>query len=168
VVSVTALRLYAGARRRRIASRVTHRGLGIPGLALGVIVGATGALLALALALAPSASPTARGRLTRLDALVAHTERAGARGRLVALAADAPGAIRIDRSAGGRVTSIVVDVDTGAIADVAGAGGAWAIIRRLHYGDFAGWPSRVVYAAAGLALPILAVTGFVLWTRRRG
>ena len=30
------------------------------------------------------------------------------------------------------------------------ARGAWHIVRRLHYGDFAGWPSRLAYAFVGL------------------
>ena len=167
VVSISGLRLYAGARRRRIARRVTHRWLGIPGLVLGVIVGVTGGVLALALALAPVATPSPRGRLARADALVVLTERV-ASGRVTAIVADAPGAIRIDRIAGGRVSSLVVDVQTGAVAAAARADDAWAIVRHLHYGDFAGWPSRGLYAAAGVVLPILAVTGFLLWTRRRG
>jgi uncharacterized iron-regulated membrane protein len=46
------------------------------------------------------------------------------------------------------------------------ARGAWHIVRRLHYGDFAGWPSRVAYAFVGLALPVLSVTGYLISARR--
>ena len=41
-----------------------------------------------------------------------------------------------------------------------------ALVRHVHYGDFAGWLSRVVYAAAALALPILAITGYWIVARR--
>jgi uncharacterized iron-regulated membrane protein len=40
---------------------------------------------------------------------------------------------------------------------------AWRdVVMRLHDGAFAGWPSRAVWALAGLAVPALAVTGLVL------
>lgn len=42
-----------------------------------------------------------------------------------------------------------------------------ALVRHVHYGDFAGWVSRIVYAVVGLALPILAITGYWLVARRR-
>jgi uncharacterized iron-regulated membrane protein len=48
------------------------------------------------------------------------------------------------------------------IADVA----MTALVRHVHYGDFAGWTSRVLYAVAGLALPILAITGYWIVARR--
>lgn len=59
---------------------------------------------------------------------------------------------------------------SGALLALAAALGATdppaaALLRRLHYGDFAGWASRTVYAALGLALPVLAITGYVLVAR---
>ena len=39
--------------------------------------------------------------------------------------------------------------------------------RRLHFGDFAGLFSRVVWAILGLAPALLAVTGITLWWHRR-
>jgi uncharacterized iron-regulated membrane protein len=42
------------------------------------------------------------------------------------------------------------------------------VLQRLHYGDFAGWASRLVYAVIGVALPVLAVTGYLMVARRQG
>ena len=44
--------------------------------------------------------------------------------------------------------------------------GVYDLIRRLHAGDFLGWPSRIVYAAAGTASAVLSITGYVLVARR--
>ena len=52
-----------------------------------------------------------------------------------------------------------------AFGTVLGATDAPALLRRLHAGDFAGWASRLVYAAIGLALPVLAITGYMLVAR---
>ena len=41
-----------------------------------------------------------------------------------------------------------------------------ALVGHVHDGDFAGWLSRVVYAGAALALPILAITGYWIVARR--
>jgi uncharacterized iron-regulated membrane protein len=45
---------------------------------------------------------------------------------------------------------------------------AHGVLRRLHHGDFAGWTSRIVYAAAGVTMPLLAITGYVIAARRQG
>ncbi len=39
--------------------------------------------------------------------------------------------------------------------------------RRLHFGDFAGLASRILWAVIGLAPILLAVTGITLWAKRR-
>ena len=39
--------------------------------------------------------------------------------------------------------------------------------RRLHFGDFAGLASRILWAILGLAPALLAVTGITLWAKRR-
>lgn len=39
--------------------------------------------------------------------------------------------------------------------------------RRLHFGDFAGLPSRILWSIAGLMPLILAITGLTLWVKRR-
>jgi uncharacterized iron-regulated membrane protein len=51
------------------------------------------------------------------------------------------------------------------VADPAPAS-AHDLIRRLHSGAFLGWPSRIVYGVVGAALPILAITGYLLIVRR--
>ena len=39
--------------------------------------------------------------------------------------------------------------------------------RRLHFGDFAGLPSRIIWCLFGLAPAVLAFTGVSLWLKRR-
>ncbi|MBB3047279.1 putative iron-regulated membrane protein [Litorivivens lipolytica] len=39
--------------------------------------------------------------------------------------------------------------------------------RRLHFGDFAGLPSRILWCLFGLAPTVLAFTGITLWLKRR-
>lgn len=46
------------------------------------------------------------------------------------------------------------------------ASGAYDLVRRLHAGDFWGWPSRIVYAAAGIVLLVLSINGYVLVARQ--
>jgi uncharacterized iron-regulated membrane protein len=36
----------------------------------------------------------------------------------------------------------------------------------LHFGIFGGWPVRLLWFVLGLSLPVLSVTGCVLWWRR--
>ncbi|GLC28179.1 PepSY-associated TM helix domain-containing protein [Roseisolibacter agri] len=58
----------------------------------------------------------------------------------------------------------VVAAEDGARA----AGGArlYSVLYPLHVGVLGGWPTRVLTVAAGLSLPLLAVTGFLVWRRR--
>jgi uncharacterized iron-regulated membrane protein len=71
--------------------------------------------------------------------------------------------------------AVVVGSSGAALAAMAIAGAtgvpestAHSVLRRLHHGDFAGWPSRIAYAAAGVTLPLLAITGHVIVARRQG
>ena len=68
------------------------------------------------------------------------------------------------------VFAAVVGLSGAALAFTAltGADAPLWVLRRLHYGDFAGWTSRIVYAVAGITLPMLAITGFVIAARRHG
>lgn len=57
-----------------------------------------------------------------------------------------------------------------AISDIRQAGlGAKTLdsFRRLHFGDFAGLPSRILWCIAGLTPLILSITGLTLWVKRR-
>ncbi len=38
--------------------------------------------------------------------------------------------------------------------------------REIHTGDIAGWPTRLLACAASLSLPLLAITGPLIWWRR--
>jgi uncharacterized iron-regulated membrane protein len=65
------------------------------------------------------------------------------------------------------------DADTGAFAGAALIGRAPVAVklesatRPLHFGSWGGLRIKVVYAACALAPPLLALTGSVLWLRRR-
>ncbi|WP_415908744.1 PepSY-associated TM helix domain-containing protein [Oleiharenicola sp. Vm1] len=71
-------------------------------------------------------------------------------------------------------STVVYDASTGAHRSTNDlrAAGAWARIvdsfRPLHFGEFGGLPVKILWALAGLAPGMLAVTGFAIWwTRRR-
>jgi uncharacterized iron-regulated membrane protein len=65
----------------------------------------------------------------------------------------------------GRFDSVVLD-DAGLTATGASRPRTtWDVVHALHAGDFAGWPSRLLYVGVGLALPVLSVTGFFISTR---
>lgn len=65
------------------------------------------------------------------------------------------------------------DADSGAhlaTLDIREAGVGAKVVdsyRRLHFGDFAGLFSRVLWAVLGLSPVLLAVTGITLWAKRR-
>lgn len=179
VEGVTGLWLYGpsvtppASMRRRASSRALHRGLGAVSLAVGVVLGLTGAFLALGGALVSPGgdapvSPASRG-LARLDAVVARVETAAPGARIVAVVAEPDGSVRVDvRAAGtGEVGTFRIARGSDAVTAVGMVPStAWDLLRRLHAGDFAGGLSRTVYAAVGLALAVLAMTGFVIAARR--
>lgn len=156
-------------RVRRTTGRDLHRLVGALTVALGVIVACTGTVLALASAFTLAAVPVPvadvpDGRLRGLDTIAGRAEAALPGGRISAFVVAGRSTIRVETSIG----TVVVDAHGGDVVAVRTneARGAWHIVRRLHYGDFAGWPSRVAYAFVGLALPVLAVTGYLLSARR--
>jgi len=169
VEGATGLWLYGASvtRRPRVPGRAVHRVVGACSLAVGAIVGLTGALLALEAAVAVASPPVSAAGLARLDFAAARTQT---HGRLIALVAEAGHRVRLhERLPNGRRVATVVDRDTGEIVGARGesARDAWDVVRGLHGGAFAGWPSRLVYAVVGLALPVLSITGFLISTRRR-
>jgi uncharacterized iron-regulated membrane protein len=161
-----------GVRRLRSpVSRIVHQLVGGISVALGVIVACTGTVLAIASAFAVAAAPTpgdplTTGGLRGLDTIAARADAALPGGRISAFVVDARGTIRVEKTIG----SVIVERDGGPVVTVQASEppGAWHIVRRLHYGDFAGWPSRVAYALVGLALPVLSVTGYLISARRAG
>lgn len=70
-------------------------------------------------------------------------------------------------------SSVAFDAHTGAHVseyDIRSAGlGAKTLdsFRRLHFGDFAGLASRILWCVLGLSPLLLAVTGITLWVKRR-
>lgn len=70
-------------------------------------------------------------------------------------------------------SSVTFDAQSGsftAASDIRAAGLGAKVIdsyRRLHFGDFAGLASRVVWCLVGLSPLLLSVTGLYLWYRRR-
>lgn len=70
-------------------------------------------------------------------------------------------------------SSVAFDAQTGERTgeyDIRSAGvGAKTLdsFRRLHFGDFAGLPSRIIWCVLGLSPLLLAITGLTLWVKRR-
>lgn len=156
---------------RRVSSRTVHRVIGALSLAAGVLLGLTGAMLALGGALTPPDDAAAVSSplvaLARLDGIAARVEVAAPDARILSLTAE-PDAVRVDvRRATGEAGALRVARAGGAVTTVSAAPSTRAVVRRLHAGDFAGWLSRGLYAAVGLALAVLAMTGFVIAARRQ-
>jgi uncharacterized iron-regulated membrane protein len=174
VESVTGLWLYGPRLRRRARvarprgrSRGLHRVVGGASLAISLVVGLSGVTLALAGAAAPTSAP---GRLERVDTLAARARAAVPDGAIVALTA-VDGRLRVDMRLADRrgLTTVLLERDSGRIVAVQSSrsDGAWDVVRRLHYGDFAGWLSRALYAFAGIVLAVLSITGYLVATRPR-
>ena len=163
----------AGSRRRR-SSRTVHRVLGAVSLTAGVLLGLTGALLGLGGALTRSASPapasSPSAALEHLDGVVAAVARASPGAHLVAIVGEPDGVVRVDvrLAVTGDARTIRIARPSGAVITVVGAApsNGWEVVRRLHAGDFPGWLVRALYAAFGLALAVLAMTGFFIAARR--
>ncbi|WP_419192970.1 PepSY-associated TM helix domain-containing protein [Kolteria novifilia] len=43
----------------------------------------------------------------------------------------------------------------------------WILSLTIHYGSFIGWPTKILAIVACLTLPILAVTGYLIWWWKR-
>jgi len=169
VESVVGLWLYGPRRLRRgRGSRGLHRVVGAVSLAVGLVVGLTGVALAL-LDAATRAGPVATGGLAGLDALAAGATAAMPGGTLTTLAVEGHELARADLRVVGGAATVLLDRRTAAVVAVrpVSSDGAWGLVRRLHYGDFAGWPSRAAWTLAGLALPVLTITGYLLASRPR-
>jgi len=167
VESATGLWLYGPALKRRMRdrSRAVHRLVGACALAVGAIIGLTGAALALAALLSAGTPPMPARRLTRLDFVSA---RVPASGPIMRMVAEPRHRVRVEmRRPDGDVRAMVIDTETGEVAAASSSSDRWAVVRRLHARDFASWPSRVLYATFGLALPVLSVTGWLLAARAR-
>ena len=175
VESVTGLWLLRPASRRRPptvaapvgTSRRLHRLVGVVSLAIDVVVAITGVVLA-ATSVWTLAEEGAPGRaLSGLDTIAARVATALPGARISALVAHDAATIRVITTSG----SLIVDREAGGVVRVPIERrrlSAQQWIRHLHGGGFAGWPSRIVYAFAGLALPVLAITGFLITVRRSG
>ena len=153
----------------RAGSRGLHRLVGGASVALGVVIALTGVVLALggvrASADASLSSARTVSGLSRLDVVAARAAASRPGARITALIAGAGDAVRVETTAG----AVIVDRETGRVdrTDATHAGlGAWDWITRLHYGDFAGWASRLAYALVGLGLPILSITGYLITAKR--
>jgi uncharacterized iron-regulated membrane protein len=158
--------LTLGARRHGARSRILHRVVGGLSLALGLIVALTGIVLALTSAFTPPGDRDAPsfGRRLALDGIVDRAAAALPGGVVRALVAESDSTVRVEKSVG----DVVVDGVAGTIVAVRSESSrpvAMTLMRRLHYGDFAGWPSRLAWALVGLALPVLAFTGYLISAR---
>jgi uncharacterized iron-regulated membrane protein len=103
----------------------------------------------------------------------------GARATWIQAGRDAGDPVRVamrypgDRTPAGR-TAVFLDPCTGAALSSVStrtAPLAYRLVRQwnreLHTGDFFGWPTRVLAFLFSLTLPVVAVTGPLLWWSRR-
>ncbi len=158
--------------RERRLHYALHSLVGWLSLALGMVVALTGTALALASVLGLGSSRDAEPGLAarasaRLDMIAERAEKAMPGGPIRAVIPESGGAVRVEKLAG----TVIVDRDAGRVVAVRTEpqrAGGWDVVRRLHYGDFAGWASRLLYALVGLALPLLAITGYLISARRAG
>lgn len=110
---------------------------------------------------------------------IAHGAMPGARATGVILAGspDSPALVLFkfpeDHTPAGR-TRVFLDAYSGKVLSLTSSREApWAVNyvtrlnREIHTGDIGGWPTRIVAAVFSLALPLLAVTGPLLWWMRR-
>jgi uncharacterized iron-regulated membrane protein len=72
-----------------------------------------------------------------------------------------------------RSSQVAFDARTGALTRISLISAARfgekldAIVTPLHFGTFGGKFSQAAYAIAGLALPLVSMTGLVTWWKRR-
>jgi uncharacterized iron-regulated membrane protein len=75
--------------------------------------------------------------------------------------------------ASGYGSTVLFDQQTGEVKEVKDLrqAGTWAkfedAFRPLHYGNFGGIPVKILWSIGGLTPGILAVTGFIMWWKRR-
>lgn len=127
----------------------------------------------------PRSAPLSPGKLTPdFDAILATAERAepDARVTMILLVSNP---VRIamkhpeDHTPAGR-TNVFVDAYTGrivTIADSRTASPGFRLVqlwnREVHTGDIGGLPTRILACAVSLSLPVLVVTGPLIWWNRR-
>jgi uncharacterized iron-regulated membrane protein len=175
-------------RRLPVVTYDLHKTLGAASLAFNIPIALTGALLGFAALAGPAAwgvrtppastAPPGLGPLS-LDTIARQADRALPAGRLVsvdlrrahegvvAVRKRLPGdldprggsAVWIDRS-GGQVLG-VHDVRRARVGER-----LWSLVTTVHYGDFAGMPSKALYLAGGLASAALVLTGYATWLTR--
>lgn len=68
--------------------------------------------------------------------------------------------------------NVVFDVrgnlrETHFMGSATGAGKITVVLQTLHFGQWGGWPLKVLYAIFGLAPAVLSLTGYYLWVRRK-
>ena len=78
-----------------------------------------------------------------------------------------------DHTPAGR-TRVFLDAYTGKILSLTNSRSAPVAVayvtrlnREIHTGDIGGWPSRIIASIASFCLPLLAITGPLLWWQRR-
>ena len=124
---------------------------------------------------APGATPLDPDRLLA----AAQAAVPGARATVVNLP-DSPGRPSMvifkypeDHTPAGR-TRVLVDAYSGKVLSVTSSRETPAAVayvtrlnREIHTGDIGGWPTRIVAAISSICLPLLAITGPLLWWQRR-
>ncbi len=169
-----------------VVSYDVHKAVGALSLAFNVPIALTGLLLALALGAAQddqrgsgAAGPRSSSSPLPLDDIARAADAALPGGRITSLRfmLRAEGAIEVRKRMPGDIdprggSAALVDSRSGALIAVHDARRSppaarlWSLVAPLHFGDFGGIASKLVYAAGALASPVLVVTGLLIWFGR--
>ena len=182
--------------RTQLAWSDVHKLVGIAALFFNVIIGATGAVLglenlqrfspALATALHPSPGRyevAACDQPAPLDQIVAAAERdtAGLRATLVSfpsarqqfftISGDLPGRLRAAGSSWVAVDACARVLDRFDAREASMTASTYQWMEPLHFGDWGGWPLKLLYCLLGMTSGVLAISGLGLvamkWSHQR-
>ena len=68
-------------------------------------------------------------------------------------------AVFLDSAGGIARTAFVNDIDADSRYDIINA--------QVHYGQYGGWPLKIIYSLFGISGALLSITGFIMWFRRK-
>lgn len=168
-----------------------HKTVGISSVVFNLILGFTGAYWNLTHVIGEwiqgehehaKMSGRLYGEALSLDAVMkdAATQLAGFRGNFISLPSEPEAGVTLWGSAtpdnpfrSPYGSTVMFDAQTGAFkaANDIRAAGWWMqftdMFRPLHYGTFGGLPVKILWSLGGLTPGILAVSGFLIWRKRR-
>jgi uncharacterized iron-regulated membrane protein len=176
---------------RRIFFSDLHKTVGITSVAFNLVLGFTGAYWNITHVVGewingeheqPKVTKRMYSNSISLEAIIAEGERRvpGFRANFISLPNEANAPITLWGKAksanplrGTYGSTVVFDAQTGAFkqANDIRRAGLWAqfvdMFEPAHYGNFGGWPIKALWCAGGLTPGALAVSGFLIWFKRR-